>query len=171
MSRLTQKVKVQPTIPQGAVDFYTLNFQKPTGAMGEVLSRVSEFCDKHPGQSFFETPLDCLTHALGMHRALMFQGRRLLKGCFTQGELTACISVMNATALTNSMPGETLMGNIEDVYQSELPVDTPIDMLREKIRYLGIFERAYLELWAWAFWYAPGFDDRKLEEYVKQLVE
>lgn len=169
MSRLTQKVKVQPTIPQGAVDFYTLNFQKPTGAMGEVLSRVSEFCDKHPGQSFFETPLDCLTHALGMHRALMFQGRRLLKGIFTSDELTAIISVMNATALTHGTPGETLRGNIEDIYTSELPVEVDLPGLREKLNSLGIFERAYLELWAWGFWYAPGFDERKLDDYIKLI--
>ena len=34
---------------------------------------------------------------------------------------------------------------------------------------LGIFERAYLELWAWGFWYAPGFDKRELDGYIKSI--
>lgn len=146
MSRLNKKVKVQPTIPQSAVDFYMLNFEKPTGAMGIVLSDVADFCDKHPGQSFFETPLDCLDHALKLHRAMMHQGRRLLKGLFTSDELTAIISVMNAKALTHDTPGETLRGNIEDIYPEELTVKVDLPVLREKINALGIFERAYLEL-------------------------
>ena len=89
-------------------------------------------------------------------------------------ELTICLSVMNATALTHGAPGETLRGNIEDVYQSELPVSVDLTALREKLNAMGIFERAFLELWAWGFWYAPGFDERDkagLEAYVKQLAE
>lgn len=170
MSRPTQKIKVQPTITQGADDFYRLNFEKPTGAMGRVLEAVSEFCDKHPAQSLFENPMDCLDHALNLHRAMMHQGKRLLKGRFTTDELTAMISAMNATALTHGTPGETLRGNIEDVYPEELPAEIDLPSLREKLNALGIFERSYLELWAWAFWYAPGFDDRKLDEYAKQLL-
>ena len=169
MSRLSQKVKVQPTIPQSAVDFYMLNFGKPTGAMGIVLSEVADFCDKHPAQTMFETPINCLVHALNTHRAMMNQARRLLKGIFTPDELTAIISVMNSTALTHNTPGETLRGNIEDVYPSELPVEVDLPALRVKLNALGIFERAYLELWAWAFWYSPGFDERKLDDYIKLI--
>ena len=170
MSRLTQKVKVQPTVMQSVEDFFRLNFEKPTGAMGRVLYAVSEFSDRHPGQSFFGTPLDCLDHALNIHRAMMHQGRRLLKGLFTSDELTAIISVMNATALTHGTPGETLRGNIEDIYPSELPVEVDLPALREKLNAREIFERAYLELWAWGFWYAPGFDERDLDAYKKQLI-
>ena len=167
MSRLDKKVKVQPTITQSAVDFYMINFPKPTGVMGIILSEVADFCDKHPGQSFFETPLGCLDHALKIHRAMMHQARRLLKGIFTLNELAAIISVMNSTALTHGTPGETLRGNIEDIYPEELTVKVDLPVLREKINALGIFERAYLELWAWGFWYAPGFDERKLDDYIK----
>ena len=169
MSRLTQKVKVQPTIPQSAVDFYMLNFKKPIGAMGIILSDVADFCDKHPGQSFFETPLDCLDHALKLHRAMMHQARRLLKGVLTLDELAVVISVMNAPALTHGTPGETLRGNIEDIFPEELMVEVDLPALREKLNALGIFERAYLELWAWGFWYAPGFDERKLDDYIKLI--
>ena len=63
-----------------------------------------------------------------------------------------------------------LRGNIEDVYPEELPAEIDLPSLREKLNALGIFDRSYLELWAWAFWYAPGFDDRKLDEYAKQLL-
>lgn len=169
MSRLNQKVKVQPTVIQSVEDFFRLNFEKPTGAMGRVLYAVSEFSDRHPGQSFFGTPLDCLDHALNIHRAMWHQGRRLLKGIFSPEELTAIISVMNATALTHGTPGETLRGNIEDIYPEELPAEVDLPALRVKLNALGIFERAYLELWAWAFWYSPGFDERELETHIKQL--
>ena len=169
MSRLEQKVKVQPTIPQSVEDFFRLNFEKPTGAMGRVLYAVSEFSDRHPGQSFFETPLDCLEHALNLHRAMMHQARRLLKGVLTLNELAAIISVMNATALTHGTPGETLRGNVEDIFPEELMVEVDLPALRQKINALGIFERAYLELWAWGFWYAPGFAERKLDDYIKLI--
>ena len=137
MSRLNQKIKVQPTIPQSEVDFYILNFKKPTGAMGIILSDVADFCDKHPGQSFFETPLDCLDHALKLHRAMMHQARRLLKGVLTLDELAAVINVMNATALTHGTPGETLRGNIEDIYPSELTVE--VDLPAHGFRVLDEF--------------------------------
>lgn len=170
MSRLAQKVKVQPVISQSAYDWYMINFVKKTGAMGQTIEIVADFCEKHPTATMFETPLDCLDHALNLHRAMMQQGRRLLKGMFTDDELTAIISVMNATALTHSHPGGTLHANIEDVYPEELPVEIDHPELIKKLNGLGIFERSYLELWAWAFWYSPGFDDRVLETYVKQLL-
>lgn len=171
MSRLEQKVKVQPTISQSSYDWYMINFTKKTGAMGQVLEKVAEFCGKHPSSAMFESPLDCLNHALNIHRAMMQQGRRLLKGIFTADELTACISVMNSTALTHTHPGGTLHANIDDVLDYELPVQIDLDQLRKKIAALGIFERSYLELWSWAFWYSPGFDDRVLETYIKQLLD
>lgn len=170
MSRLAQKIKAQPTISQSSYDWYMINFTKKTGAMGHTLEIVADFCEKHPASVFFENPLDCLDQALASHRAMMQQGRRLLKGIFSADELTACISVMNATALTHTHPGGTIHANIDDVYPEELPIPVDLPTLRNKLSNLGIFERSYLELWSWAFWYSPGFDDRELQTYIKQLL-
>jgi hypothetical protein len=163
-------IKVQPTIQPETLEWYKTKFKKSTGAMGDVLESVARFGDKHPSASFFESPLDCIDHALTTHRAMMQQGRRLLKGVFTDGELTCCISVMNATGLTHTHPGGTLHAGIDDVLDYELPVQIDLNQLRKKIADLGIFERSYLELWAWGFWYSPGFDDREIETYIKQLA-
>lgn len=170
MTRLEKNVKVQPTVPQSAVEFFLKSFKKPASAMSATLTDVAEFCDKHPAIAMFEGPLQMLNHALGLHRAMMFQGKRLLKGIFTEKELTACISVMNATLISNKTPGEVLRGNIEDVLLSELPVEVDLDDLRRRLNALGIFERAFLELWAWSFWYAPDFEGRDLKEYIAQLL-
>lgn len=170
-----KKVKVQPVIMEGTEKFYRKTFKKSTGAMGIILEQFRNYAEGNPTVRMFETPLDLLTWTLESNKAFQRTAKRTLKGFFTREELGVMIEIMNSTALTNGTPGDTLLGNIEDVLPEETSfgMDKPalVVMLR-KFNALGIFERAYLELWAWGFWYSPGFDDRNgdLEGYIKTLI-
>lgn len=169
------KEKVQPTIMVDTAKFYRETFKKPTGAMGIILEQFRDYTEGNPAVRMFETPLDLLAWTLETNKAFQRTAKRTLKGHFTREELIVMIEVMNSTALTNGTPGDTLLGNIEDVLPEEtsLGMGKPaLDVMVRKFNSLGIFERAYLELWAWGFWYSPGFDDRDgdLDGYIKTLV-
>lgn len=164
------KIKVQPTMTESTASYYRDNFKKPASAMADILESARDYTEANPTTRMFETPLEMLTWTLETNKAMQRQSKRTLKGVFSANELTAIISVMNATILTYGIPGDTLQGNIDDVLPGELPVEIYKDELRIKLSSLGIYERSYLELWAWSFWYAPGFDDRDLESYIQQLL-
>ena len=164
------KIKVQPTITESTATYYRETFKKPASAMADILENVRDYTEANPTTRMFETPLEMLTWTLETNKAMQRQAKRALKGVFSANELTAIISVMNATILTYGIPGDTLRGNIDDVLPGELPVEIYKDELRIKLSSLGIYERSYLELWAWSFWYAPGFDERDLESYIQQIL-
>jgi hypothetical protein len=100
-----------------------------------------------------------------------------LKGRFAGGELKLMLDVMNATALTPGIPGDTLTGNCEDgIALDGLDKKWEIEKapFMAKLGALSIFETTCLEIWANGFWYG-GTDeghDRELdiEAHVAQLA-
>lgn len=168
-----KRIKTQPTIPVKVNDYYRDNFSKPYPAMSAVLGGAVDFWENHPGAGLIEDKIEILNHALSMHRAMFSWGRRLVRGKLTADELTVCVSLMNATHPADTLPGETLLGKAEDILPGETPngMDRDqLDMLVYKLRCLGVFERTYLEIWAWAYWYAYTDSDKDLADYIQHLV-
>ena len=71
------------------------------------------------------------------------------------------------------MPGETLIEKAENLLPCETPNGTDSEWLSgfvHRLKHLGVFERAYLEIWAWAYWYVKADDEKNLSAYINQLL-
>lgn len=168
------KVKVQTTVDTSIAD-YLKTIKTTSDVVRHVLADFYLFTNNSPGLDLFDSPVELNNWVLQTTRAMFRNTPKSIKGVFNHEELGTMIAIMNSTILTPGMPGVTLLGNLEDMLPSEGPFGldrNDLDEIVKKYKALGEFERAYLELWARSYWYAPGFETREkcFKEYISKLT-
>lgn len=136
-----------PRLTPAAVDYYTSNF--------DSLNQGAEY----------------VLHAFPVMARRALAG---LKGRFSSGELSIMLDVMNGTALTAIVAGDTLTANVEDaIALDHLDEKWHVDKaeILKKMASLTPFETACLEIWARGFWAGDHYEGKgALEKYVGGML-
>lgn len=85
---------------------------------------------------------------------------------FRRPELHLVLDAMNGTQLLGPLLGQHLVANVEDAIRLNAAAekwDVDPDALKDKLRRLGSFERAAMELWCRAFRASEKLNDQEWE--------
>ena len=127
----------------------------------------------YPG--FFQTGNYGYTYVLEAFPVLFGRALLEIRGKFILGELSLILDVSNGTSLTAGIAGQHIMIDVKDgITLDGLDKKWGIDgvLLCKKLQSLTSFQRACLEIWGNAYWYA-GDRDRdpaNIANYIHQLL-